>query len=157
MKNNCIFCDIVANKSTCHKVWEDEKHLAFLSIFPNCEGVTVVIPKKHYSSYAFELEEDVFLNLILAAKKVALMLDNSFDDVSRTGLVLEGFGIDHVHVKLFPLHGTKEYKNNWKEIKSNINIYYKKYMGYISSHDSFRADDKDLSKIAKNIRDKNYK
>ncbi len=48
----CIFCQIVEGKAPCHKVWEDEHHLAFLSIFPNTDGFTVVIPKKHYPSYA---------------------------------------------------------------------------------------------------------
>lgn len=42
----CIFCQIVEGKAPCHKVWEDEHHLAFLSIFPNTDGFTVVIPKK---------------------------------------------------------------------------------------------------------------
>lgn len=43
----CIFCQIVEGKAPCHKVWEDEHHLAFLSIFPNTDGFTVVIPKKN--------------------------------------------------------------------------------------------------------------
>jgi len=30
----CVFCDIVAGKAPCHRVWEDDEHLAFLSIFP---------------------------------------------------------------------------------------------------------------------------
>lgn len=37
----CIFCQIVEGKAPCHKVWEDEHHLAFLSIFPNTDGFTV--------------------------------------------------------------------------------------------------------------------
>ncbi len=41
----CIFCQIVEGKAPCHKVWEDEHHLAFLSIFPNTDGFTVVIRK----------------------------------------------------------------------------------------------------------------
>ena len=56
---DCIFCKIVNGEVPCHKVWEDEKHLAFLTIFPNTEGVTVVIPKKHYPSYVFDLPRDV--------------------------------------------------------------------------------------------------
>lgn len=152
MENNCIFCEIVEGKSKSYKIWEDENHLAFLSIYPNCEGVTVVIPKIHYPSYAFELDDNILTNLILASKKVARILDKSFDDVSRTAMVIEGFGIDHVHVKLYPLHGTSKYKNKWKEIKSNINEYFKEYQGYISSHDSNRAKDEDLEKLSNRIR-----
>ena len=60
---SCIFCDIVKGKLPCHKIWEDEKHLAFLSIFPNTEGFSVVIPKQHYSSYAFEQSDEVLSGL----------------------------------------------------------------------------------------------
>ena len=55
----CIFCNIVNGAAPCHKIWEDEKHLAFLSIFPNTPGFSVVITKRHYPSYAFRLPDDV--------------------------------------------------------------------------------------------------
>lgn len=77
---SCVFCDIVFGKSPCHKIWEDEKHLAFLSIYLNTLGFTVVIPKEHYSSYAFEQSDEVLSDLIIATKKVALLLDNAFDE-----------------------------------------------------------------------------
>jgi diadenosine tetraphosphate (Ap4A) HIT family hydrolase len=145
----CTFCQIVKDKAPCHKVWEDDHHLAFLSIFPNTEGVTVVIPKKHYPSYAFNLPDDVLTRLILAVKIVAGKIDNAFKDVGRTALVFEGFKVDHVHAKLFPLHGTRMI--NWKHIDSNVDNYFKKYEGYISSHDWKRRDDKVLARIAEKI------
>ncbi|MSS74432.1 diadenosine tetraphosphate hydrolase, partial [Candidatus Pacearchaeota archaeon] len=37
-QENCIFCKIVKGESPSHKLWEDSKHIAFLSIFPNTEG-----------------------------------------------------------------------------------------------------------------------
>lgn len=149
--SECIFCKIVQGESPCHKIWEDEKHLAFLSIFPNTEGVSVVIPKKHYPSYAFDLSDSVLAELVLASKKVGKLIDSKLGDVGRTGMVFEGFGIDHVHSKLFPMHGTGN-KKEWKPIKSKIDKYFEKYEGYISSHDSKRADDKDLEGLAKKIR-----
>lgn len=87
----CIFCQIVEGKAPCHKVWEDEHHLAFLSIFPNTDGFTVVIPKKHYPSYAFDLPPQALADLMLATQKVAKKLDKAFPDVSRTGMFFEGF------------------------------------------------------------------
>ncbi|MDN5043794.1 HIT domain-containing protein [Aliarcobacter butzleri] len=152
MSDSCIFCEIVKSQRKCHKIWEDDFHLAFLSIYPNCEGVTVVIPKKHYSSYAFELNNKVLSDLILASKKVALLLDKAFKDVSRTALVLEGFGVNHVHAKLYPLHGTAKYKQNWEEIKSKRDDYFNQYLGYISSHDSIREEDDKLKILAERIR-----
>ena len=149
---SCIFCDIVAGKSPCHKVWEDEYHLAFLSIFPNTEGVTVVIPKAHHSSYAFDLPDSVLSNLMLATKSVAKLLDSKLENVGRTGMVFEGFGVDHVHSKLFPMHGTAD-MNKWQPIESKVNKYFDKYEGYISSHDHNRADDSELALLAKKLRE----
>ncbi|MBI2128786.1 HIT domain-containing protein [Candidatus Woesearchaeota archaeon] len=153
IEENCIFCKIVKGESPCHKIWEDKKHLAFLSIFPNTEGCSVIITKQHYSSYPFDLPDYVLKELIMATKKAAKLLDKKLEDVGRTAMIFEGFGIDHVHAKLFPMHGTANMKE-WRPIKSDVNKYFKKYEGYISSHDYARADDKALEKLAKKIRNK---
>ena len=152
MKNDCIFCKIVKGEMPCHKIWEDEKHLAFLSIFPNTEGFSVVVTKEHYSSYPFDLPDNVLKELIAAVKKVAKLLDKKLNDVARTGMIFEGFGVDHVHAKLFPMHGTKDMKE-WKAIHSNVDKYFEKYEGYISSHDYKREYDNKLAELAKKIRE----
>jgi diadenosine tetraphosphate (Ap4A) HIT family hydrolase len=148
---DCIFCKIVAGEAPAHKIWEDDKHLAFLSIFPNTEGTSVVIPKHHYPSYAFGLPDETLADLILATKKVANLLDNALPDVGRTAMVFEGFGVDHVHSKLFPMHGTADMEN-WKPIESSVAKYFNQYEGYISSHDYKRADDAELALLAAKIR-----
>lgn len=148
---DCIFCQIAQGKAPAHKIWEDEKHIAFLSIFPNTEGFSVVITKDHYPSYAFDLPENVLIDLTLAAKKVARLLDRKLDDVGRTGMIFEGFGVDHIHAKLFPMHGTK--LPVWKPRKSNVDKYFNTYEGYISSHDYHPADNQQLAQLAKKIRE----
>lgn len=147
---SCIFCDIVAGKAPCHKIWEDEKHLAFLSIFPNTKGFSVVIPKQHYSSYAFEQDDQVLSELVIATKQVARLLDKSFEGVARTGMFFEGYGVDHLHSKLFPMHGTGN-RSDFQAKASSKHQYYDLYEGYISSHDYERADDKELADLAKMI------
>jgi diadenosine tetraphosphate (Ap4A) HIT family hydrolase len=149
---DCIFCKIVVGEAPSYKVWEDAEYLAFLSIFPNTEGTTVVIPKKHYSSYPFDLPDEILIGLMLATKKVAKLLDAKLDDVGRTAMVFEGFGVDHVHAKLFPMHGTKDMKE-WRPIESKVDKYFEKYEGYISSHDYQRADDGELKKLAEKIKE----
>lgn len=148
---SCIFCDIVAGKAPCHKVWEDEKHLAFLSIFPNTRGFTVVIPKEHYGSYAFDQPEEVLSDLVLATRKVALLLDKSFDNVARTGMFFEGYGVDHLHSKLSPMHGTGN-NSRFQAVETVSEKFFDQYEGYLSSHDSRRADDDDLARLAAHIR-----
>jgi len=148
---DCIFCKYAKEIEPCHKIWEDEEHLAFLSIFPNTEGFSVVIPKIHYPSYVFDLEDEVLKKLIIASKHVAKLLDQKLDDVGRTGLIFEGFGVEHAHAKLFPMHKTAS-APKWEPIISHVDKYFEKYEGYISSHDYVRADDKALEKLARKIR-----
>lgn len=148
---NCIFCQITSGEAPYHKIWEDEHHLAFLSIFPNTPGFSVVIPKQHYPSYAFEVPDEVLSELVLAAKKVALLLDGSLPNVARTGLMLEGYGVDHLHAKLFPMHGTGS-SSEFKPIHSNVKKFFTEYEGYISSHDYRRANDEELAELAGFIR-----
>lgn len=121
---DCIFCQIAKGESPAHVVWEDERHIAFLSIFPNTPGVTVVITKEHHDSYAFALPDEVLTGLVLAAKIVAQKIDAVFEDVGRTGMVFEGFGVNHIHAKLFPLHGTND--SEWKQYASPINSFFEK-------------------------------
>ena len=149
-KEDCIFCKIVRGQAPCHKIWENKTHLAFLSIFPNTEGFSVVIPKEHYGSYIADQEDKIASDLMVSVKKVMKLLDKKLGDVGRTGVIFEGFGVDHLHAKLFPMHGTKI--KEWRPLKSNVGKYFEKYEGYISSHDYKRADDKELAELARKIR-----
>ncbi len=153
MSNDCIFCQIVAGKIPSYQVWEDEKHLAFLTIFPNTDGVTVVIPKEHKNSYLFANEDVVIQDLLKAAKVVAQKIDTAFDDVGRTGLIFEGFGVDHLHAKLYPMHGTKHTIDHWENIaNSKPTEFFDRYPGYLSSHDCDKEDDAKLKQIAERIK-----
>lgn len=135
LMSSCIFCEIASGTRECHRIWEDDEHLAFLSSRPNTAGFTVVITKRHHSSYAFDLPDEVLSRLVLAARQVGKLLDQRLEDVGRTGLIFEGFGVDHVHAKLFPMHGTGS-MDEWHPIRSNVEKYFDSYEGYISSHDS---------------------
>ena len=151
--NNCIFCKIVKGEAPCHKIWEDEKHIAFLSIFPNTEGFSVVITKEHHPSYAFDNSDEILKDITLAAKKVGLLLDKKLGDVGRTGMIFEGFGVDHLHAKLFPMHGTKT--DEWKQRSSRAEKrkYFEQYEGYIASNDYERENDEKLKELARKIRE----
>lgn len=149
-KASCIFCQIASRISPAHIFWEDDMHIAFLSIFPNTKGATVVIPKAHLSSYIFDQEDDALANLLIASKKVAKILDGTLEGVGRTAVIFEGYGVDHLHAKLFPMHGTGDH-SGFKKISSNVDKFFSVYEGYVSSHDWKRADDKELSSLAEQL------
>lgn len=149
---DCLFCKFVSGELPCHRVWEDEQHLAFLTIFPNTEGFTVVIPKDHHDSYVFAVEPSVMNDLMAAARTVAQAIDIAYSgDVGRTGLIFEGFGVNHLHAKLIPMHGTAS--DAWQQHNSDLaDTYFEQYLGYLSSHNGKRADDTQLAQIAAKIR-----
>lgn len=149
MDQKCIFCQICNGNAPSHKVWEDDKYLAFLSIYPNTEGITVVVPKVHLCSYLFDNSEDDIMGIMMAAKVVSKILVEKLDDVARVAIVFEGYGVDHLHAKLFPLHGTK---GEWRSIRSNIDTKYTIYPGYISTHDADRESDERLSALAARLK-----
>lgn len=92
-EGKCVFCEIIkGNIETPGIFWEDEEFMAFLSIFPNTEGFTVVVPKKHYGSDVLAMPDKDLRKFVLAAKKVAKILVSYFQDVGRVGLIMEGDG-----------------------------------------------------------------
>ncbi len=148
-----VFHKIVKGEIPAHVVWENDTHMAFLSIFPNTEGVTVVIPKTYQPSYFAEVEDKELSALVLAAKEVAKLIEKNLEDVGRVALVFEGMGVNYLHAKLFPMHGTADMKE-WKPMHGDINEYYETYPGYISTHDAAEGDYAKLAALAQKINPK---
>lgn len=102
---NCVFCKI-AKEGSNHKIWEDDKHIAFLDMSPIRPGHTLVIPKKH-ADYIFDMSDKDYSDLMLASKRVAELLKKKLNP-KRVGMLIEGFGVDHVHIHLIPINGGAE-------------------------------------------------
>ncbi len=155
-EGKCIFCEIASGKIEPRaggKFWENDKYVAWLSPFPNTDGFTVVIPKKHFGSDVLQMPDEELKEFIVEAKKVAGLLVDKLDDVGRVGLIMEGTGIDHAHIKLVPLHGTGYMKKGeWRQVHSGVNTYFEKYKGYICSNDGPQADEEKIRGLAKKLR-----
>ncbi|MCX6737052.1 MAG: HIT family protein [Candidatus Parcubacteria bacterium] len=152
--NKCPFCEIAKGKlQTPGIFWQDEEFMAFLSIDPNTEGFTCVIPKKHFDSDVLKMPDDILQRFIIVSKKVAQILENFFEDVGRVGLIIEGTGIDHAHIKLVPMHGTEDLKKGvWKQILSGKQFWFDKYEGWISSGSGPKADSEKLKQLAEALK-----
>ena len=144
MKNNCLFCSIVAGGIPSWNVFESEKHLAFLTPFPNTPGFTVVIPKQHLTSAIFSLEEKEYTELLTASREVAHLLERGLH-CKRVAMIAEGMAIDHAHIKLIPLHGIPD--GPWQPLLSNAPHFSEKYEGYLTTNDGPRMSDEELSRI----------
>ena len=104
--DNCIFCDILANKLPSSQVYQDEICTAFMDIQPVNPGHLLVIPNRHASMLA-ELDADAGAEMFRLAQRLAGAL-------RRCGLRCEGVNffladgeaamqeVFHVHLHVFP-------------------------------------------------------
>ena len=144
----CIFCEIVKGEIPSAKIWEDKDFLAILDIFPNVKGMALVLTKKHYDSYAFDLPDTIYLDLMAASKKVAKLLEKALP-VKRVSLVAEGMGVNHIHIKLYPMHGlTGKFEETWAKQE----VFFDKYEGYISTQLGPKANIEELNRLAEKIK-----
>ena len=66
----------------------------------------MVIPKKHYP-YLFDTNNQEYLELWQAAKKVAEPLKQTFKPKSgKIGTIVYGLDVDHTHIHLVPIDKT---------------------------------------------------
>ncbi len=103
---SCIFCDIVAGKEVCYRVWEDDVFLAFLDRHPLNAGHTLIIPK-HHVPYVYNMESALYTDLFLAARRLEPAIRTA-TGAKRIGLAIEGFGVDHTHLHMIPIYKANE-------------------------------------------------
>lgn len=151
--NQCVFCDIIRENDPDAIFWEDAKHVAFLSIDPNTSGFSLVVPKTHHGSDILKMPNAELQDFILAAKQVAKILEDFYEDVGRVGLIMEGTGIDHAHIKLIPMHGTEHMKSGkWKQYLSDVEHWFDTYKGWISSAGGPLVSREELIELSKKIK-----
>ena len=145
--SDTLFDKLVRGEIESRIVWEDDKHVAFLTPFPNTPGLTVVIPKTNLSDYVFALEDRDYTELLLATKKVAKLLEKALD-VSRVALVFEGTGVAYVHAKLYPLHGPIASQTDvWSESTEFV----EEYRGWMTTIEGPKMSDDRLDEIQSKI------
>lgn len=73
MKEDCLFCRIIARQLPSDIVYEDDTVLAFNDIAPQAPTHVLIIPKKHVATVndVTEADADVFAILTLRARAIA--------------------------------------------------------------------------------------
>lgn len=102
-----IFAKILAGKIPCHKVYEDDKTLAFMDVMPQAVGHVLVIPKCE----AVELS-DLPLEFAAAVIATAQKVIKAQRQVLETKGVIQmqlnsqeaGQSVFHYHIHLIPTH-----------------------------------------------------
>lgn len=101
-----IFTRIIKGEIPCYKIAETQNCFAFLDIRPLTLGHTLVIPKQQ-TDYLFDLEEPLFVELQLFAKKVAAAIKQSVP-CARVGVTVIGLEVPHAHIHLIPFSSMEE-------------------------------------------------
>jgi len=96
----CIFCKIVNNELPSHKIYEDEKVLAFLDIAPVNLGHTLLIPKEHFEMMT-DTPDELISYLYIRAKQLMKVIKKA---MNADYVIVDVIGVDvpHFHIHLIP-------------------------------------------------------
>jgi histidine triad (HIT) family protein len=102
---NNLFAKILRGELPCHKVYEDDKALAFLDIMPRAPGHVLVIPKAPARTI-LDISPDDLAHVIKVAQKIAKV---SVEVFGADGITIQQFNesaggqvVFHLHVHVIP-------------------------------------------------------
>jgi len=100
-----IFAKMLAGEIPCHKVFEDDKTLAFMDIMPQARGHVLIIPKQNATDLS-DLEPEFAAAVLMTAKKV---MKAQQQVLNREGIIQmqlngaqAGQSVFHYHIHLVP-------------------------------------------------------
>ena len=101
-----IFAKIIRGEAPCYKVYEDEDVLAFLDLFPQSRGHTLVIPKQAAARNLLEIDADNLCKVTLATQKVARavaeVLEPAGIQIAQFNGAPAGQTVFHIHFHIVP-------------------------------------------------------
>ena len=93
---------IINGEISADKIYEDDRVIAMLDIHPVREGHTLVILKKQID-HIWDLDDDDYAYLWRVSNKIGKHIRAVLKS-PRVGVVVEGFGVPHVHIHLIPIY-----------------------------------------------------
>lgn len=97
-----VFTKIIKGEIPCHKIYEDEKTLAFLDINPLNPGHVLIVPKKQID-HIWDVDDELYQHLWKISKVIAMQIREVLNP-PRVGSYVEGFAVPHAHIHVFPLY-----------------------------------------------------
>ncbi len=116
----CIFCKIVFGKIPATKLFENEKVLAFLDVFPATTGHCLVIPKKHHETL-LNVPHEELCEMIVVLQKSAAAIEKATKcdgfNVFQSNHEIAGQVIKHVHFHIIPRYKDDKLNFKWEQNK----------------------------------------
>ena len=103
---DCLFCKIIKKELPSKILYEDDLVIVIMDLYPEVDGHTLVIPKKHYEDLQV-LPDEVLLHINSVAKDMTNKLLTKLDLKSLTWIINYGQrqAIKHYHLHLLPNYG----------------------------------------------------
>ena len=103
--SDCIFCSIAAGTMPAERIYEDERTVAFLDIFPACDGHVLVIPRAHADDIHSLDPADVAAvaqTAQIVAGRVSGALGTDGVSIVQSNGAAAGQTVFHYHVHVIP-------------------------------------------------------
>ena len=112
--------------------------------YAKCKMTDSSFPKNHYDSDLFLVDDvEFYKRLMSATKEVVDMLKKSLK-VERVGMIMEWMWVNHLHLKLYPMHGLNEER---EPNESPRHVFFETYPGYLTTQMWNQADMEKLGAI----------
>jgi histidine triad (HIT) family protein len=103
--DECIFCKIVRGEAPADKVYEDERVVVFMDLFPVTDGHTLVVTKEHFENL-FEATEESLQAVVASSKRIAGAIQAVLEPEGLMVFQLNGRAagqaVFHYHMHLMP-------------------------------------------------------
>jgi len=120
MKDDCIFCKIVAKEIPAEIVYEDAGFVAFLDIHPQTPGHVQVIPREHCRWVWDVADVGAYFEV---ARRIALAQRTAFGTEFILSRIV-GDEVPHAHIWVFPSNeatGDKmDFKGNAEKLRKAL-------------------------------------
>jgi histidine triad (HIT) family protein len=108
-----LFTKIIRGEIPCSKIYEDDKCIAILDIFPNHKGHSLVIPKEQYETI-MDCPQEILSHLMNIVKKISEKQMNVLSchgiNININNKKAAGQEIPHLHIHVIPRYQHDGYK-----------------------------------------------
>ncbi|MBU0903490.1 MAG: HIT family protein [Gammaproteobacteria bacterium] len=101
-----IFAQIIRGEAPCYKLYEDEDVLAFLDVFPQSYGHTLVIPKRSAARNILDIDAASLSKVMAVVQQITGVLVSELEpagvQVAQFNGAPAGQTVFHIHVHIVP-------------------------------------------------------
>ncbi|TLX63550.1 HIT family protein [Stutzerimonas nosocomialis] len=101
-----IFAQIIRGDAPCYKLYEDDDVLAFLDVFPQSYGHTLVIPKRSAACNILDVDTEALCKMAAAVQKLTQVIVAELQpdgvQVAQFNGAPAGQTVFHIHMHIVP-------------------------------------------------------